>query len=229
MCYVIVTSRTLLWSLLTIASTLAMLAAISTPYWLMGPHRLPGLIGSTEIKQVESGPYSPTLGVYNRCTKIHNIDTFSDSCAPFLTGFDMPSDEFPNFWKASLVFFAIALILMVFTVITSVLGCCLRSIKRKSIFTISGTVQAVAGLFYVVGLVLYPAGWGSRRVKLVCGEDAEAYTICDCKLGWAFYLAIGGTVATFVCSLLSVQAEVSTSSDKVQEEISEGKNLICLL
>lgn len=47
--------------------------------------------------------------------------------------------------------------------------------------------------------------------------------------GWAFYLAMGSTLVTFVCSVLSVQAEVSTSSDKVQDEILEGKNLICLL
>ncbi len=37
MCYVIVTARTLIWTLLSIAATLSMLAAIWTPTWLIGP------------------------------------------------------------------------------------------------------------------------------------------------------------------------------------------------
>ncbi|CAL1272008.1 unnamed protein product [Larinioides sclopetarius] len=39
MCYMIVTSRTLLWTLLTMATTLAMVAAVITPTWLIGPSR----------------------------------------------------------------------------------------------------------------------------------------------------------------------------------------------
>ncbi|UYV62272.1 LHFPL2 [Cordylochernes scorpioides] len=47
--------------------------------------------------------------------------------------------------------------------------------------------------------------------------------------GWAYYLAAGSTLVTFLCAVLSVQAEISTSSDKVQDEILDGKNPICLL
>ncbi|XP_076324418.1 LHFPL tetraspan subfamily member 2 protein-like isoform X1 [Tachypleus tridentatus] len=230
MCYVIVTSRTLLWTLLTIATSLAMVAAVITPSWLIGSPRKPGLRSRLSTPGNNEEKYSPTLGMYNRCTKIHQVDQlFTDSCAPFVTSFGMPSEEFPNFWKASLVFFAFGIALMVFTVFTSVLGCCVRSIIKKSIFTISGTIQAIAGLLFILGLVLYPAGWGSTRVQLVCGESAQPFLLGDCRLGWTFYLAIGSTVVTFICSVLSVQAEISTSSDKVQDEILEGKNLICLL
>lgn len=231
MCYVIVTSRALLWCLLTIATTLATLAAVITPSWLIGAPRRPGLKSSRnpQLKN-EDDIYAPTLGIYNRCTKLHQIDQlFTDNCAPFVTSFGMPSEEFPNFWKASLVFFACGLSLMAFTVLASVLGCCLRSIAKKSIFTIAGTVQAISGLLYILGLVLYPAGWGSKRVQVVCGDKSSPYMLGDCALGWTFYLAIASTVVTFICSVLSIQAEVSTSSDKVQDEILEGKNLICLL
>lgn len=141
----------------------------------------------------------------------------------------MPSDEFPNFWKASLVFLSIGLALMTFTVGTSLVGCCIRAIVKKSIFNISGTIQAVAGLFYVIGLFLYPAGWSSRRVVSLCGEEASYYVPGNCSLGWAFYLALAATLLAFVCSFLSVYADNSTSTDKVQDEISDGKNLICLL
>eukprot|EP00079_Xenopus_tropicalis_P032465 XP_017946236.1 PREDICTED: lipoma HMGIC fusion partner-like 2 protein isoform X2 [Xenopus tropicalis] len=87
----------------------------------------------------------------------------------------------------------------------------------------------VTGLFLILGLILYPAGWGSQKVVGYCGHYAAAYKLGECSLGWAFYTAIGGTVLTFICAVFSAQAEIATSSDKVQEEIEEGKNLICLL
>lgn len=40
MCYVIVTARSLLWTLLTVVATVAVLSAILTPKWLIGPPRL---------------------------------------------------------------------------------------------------------------------------------------------------------------------------------------------
>lgn len=233
-CYLIVTARTLLWTLLTIAATLAMLAAVVTPMWLMGPERLPGLKRTNQEEnelneKIIENAYSPTLGVYNRCTKIHHIDQiFTDSCDPFVTSFSMSNNEFPDCWKAALLFFGCGLAFMVLTIITSVIGFCKRSIRRKSIFTISGTIQSFAGLCYILALMLYPAGWGAERVKLVCGELAGPYSIGDCSLGWAFFLSLGATLVTFICSVLSVQAEISTSSDKVQDEILEGNTFICL-
>ncbi|MGH0182948.1 UNVERIFIED_CONTAM: hypothetical protein FKN15_010859, partial [Acipenser sinensis] len=86
-----------------------------------------------------------------------------------------------------------------------------------------------SGLFLILGLMLYPAGWGSQKVQDYCGHDASPYKVGECSLGWAFYTAIGGTVLTFICAVLSAQAEIATSSDRVQEEIEEGKSLICLL
>lgn len=85
------------------------------------------------------------------------------------------------------------------------------------------------GLLLMVGLMLYPAGWSSEKVKSYCGPDASAFLPSQCSIGWAFYAAIGGTLASFLCAVLSAQAEIATSSDKVQEEIEEGKSLICLL
>ena len=38
-------------------------------------------------------------------------------------------------------------------------------------------------LFFILGLVIYPAGWSSNRVRRVCGENAEAFFLADCSLG----------------------------------------------
>ena len=47
--------------------------------------------------------------------------------------------------------------------------------------------------------------------------------------GWSFYLCIAATLLVFVCSVLSVGAERATSSRKVEEEVLEGKALICVM
>lgn len=226
MCYVIVTSRTLLWTLLSVATTLTMLAAVVTPTWLVGMPKKPLIRG-----RVPQAPlYRPSIGIYNRCVKLHQIDElFTDNCAPFVTSMAMPSEEFPTLWKAALLLFGCGVALMSATCIAALLGCCVRSVGRKSIFTVSGTVQAIAGLMFLLGLLLYPAGWGSRRVHTICGPNSEPFMLGGCTLGWALYLAIGATLTTFLCSVLSIQAEISTSSDKVQDEILRGKNLICLI
>lgn len=35
----------------------------------------------------------------------------------------------------------------------------------------------------MLGLVLYPAGWGSRRIQMVCGNKTGPYYIGDCSMG----------------------------------------------
>ena len=85
------------------------------------------------------------------------------------------------------------------------------------------------GLLILIGLVFYPAGWGAARVEELCGETAAPFQPGDCSMGWSFYVSIAATVLTFACSVLSVQAEIATSVDDIQDEINKGKHLVCIL
>jgi len=147
------------------------------------------------------------------------------------------------------------------TVMAALLGCCVQSIGRKSIFNLAGVAQAVAGnaallsfvslttgamtklaaraprkpsfpretlkrramrrltrkgissspallqrtkssssrdhfcaslsayafysagLLYLFGMILYPAGWGAERVQRICGPEADAFYLANCSLG----------------------------------------------
>ncbi|CAG2164711.1 unnamed protein product [Oppiella nova] len=217
-CYVIVTARTLIWTLLSIAATLCMLAAIWTPIWLVGPPKKLSRQTAAKLSQQSTQTNNNILDLNLNYIHNNNINEFTPSleCAPFVTGLDQENNSFPNAWKAALIFYGIGICVMSLTIIASLLGCCKRSVCRKSIFTISGTIQAVAG-------------WGTDRVERICGVKADPFLLGDCTIGWGLYLAVGSTVATFICAILSIQAEISTSSDKVQDEILDGKNLICLL
>jgi hypothetical protein len=112
----------------------------------------------------------------------------------------------------------------------SVWALCFRSVcGKKSIFSISGVLQAIAGLFLIIALVLFPAGWGSDKVRYDCGRTANFFSIGTCHIGWAYYGAMIGTVLSFMCAYFANQAESSVGSDKVEYDINKGKNPVCAL
>ncbi|XP_019954921.1 LHFPL tetraspan subfamily member 2a protein-like [Paralichthys olivaceus] len=220
MCHVIVTCRSMLWTLLSIVVAFAELIAFMSPDWLLG---VPRSDFSVSGAGVDSGEYRPSLGLYSRCLQVRARGV---SCGPYAGTF---GEVASGFWKAAMLFLAAGTLVLGCVAFVSIFSLCFQSILKKSIFNICGLLQAIAGLLLMVGLMLYPAGWGSEKVISYCGSEASPFRPALCSLGWAFYAAIGGTLATFLCSVLSAQAEIATSSDKVQEEIEEGKSLICLL
>lgn len=213
MCHVIVTCRSMLWTLLSIVAAFSELIAFMSTDWLMGFPRTPG------------ETYRPTLGLYGRCIRLPQLRR-GVLCGPYAVHF---TEIASRFWQATSIFLAAGILLLSAVAFISVFTMCFQSIMKKSIFNVCGLLQAIAGLFLILGLILYPAGWGSDKVQGYCGPDASAYQLGLCSMGWAFYTALGGTVLTFICAVFSAQAEIATSSDKVQEEIEEGKSLICLL
>ncbi|CAL8296258.1 LHFPL tetraspan subfamily member 2 protein [Gadus morhua] len=220
MCHVIVTCRSMLWTLFSIMVAFAELIAFMSPDWLLGyPRPGPGVGGVLS----GGGEYRPSLGLYSRCLRIGGRAV---TCGPYAQTF---GEVASGFWQGAMLFLAAGTLVLGCVACMSIFTLCFQSCLRKSIFNICGLLQAIAGLLLMVGLMLYPAGWGSEKVVDYCGNEASPFRPDQCSLGWAFYAAIGGTLASFVCAVFSAQAEVATSSDRVQEEIEEGKSLICLL
>ncbi|KAG5899880.1 hypothetical protein JTB14_012343 [Gonioctena quinquepunctata] len=220
MWYLIVTARSLIWMLLGLFSTLLMLSAFLSPSWLTAAPETT-FFGNETVK------YIPSVGVYAKCGKpIGNNYPICTLLA--VRGLATESHIYPEVWKAATVFLALGLSIMSLTVCTGLMSCCFQSIFKKSIFNISGAAQAIAGICYIIGVMLHPMAWGSQKVQKLCGRDASPFYPGDCSLGLGLWLAIIGTILTFVCACLSVTAEKSTSSDKVQDKIYEGQTLICL-
>lgn len=155
MCYVIVTSRSMLWTLLTIASTLTIIASVITPQWLIGRPRQGRqmYLGSnwTGIPEEDLHTYTPTVGIFNRCKNVHRFGDFrSDDCVTYVTGFSMPDELFPDPWKSCLIFLGLASVLLLVTNISALFSLCVQAVFKKSIFTISGLVQSIAGEVLVI-------------------------------------------------------------------------------
>ncbi|KAI8498918.1 hypothetical protein Bbelb_233710 [Branchiostoma belcheri] len=66
--------------------------------------------------------------------------------------------------------------------------------------------SAYTAILVAAGVVLYPNGWSSVEVQQACGNLSRAYALGTCKMSWSYYITIGGSLLTFLCSGLSYNA-----------------------
>ncbi|XP_061726636.1 LHFPL tetraspan subfamily member 2 protein [Cydia pomonella] len=219
MCYVIITGRSLAWLLLSLVAFMLILSGIMTPKWLLGQPMV-------QNRDNITGFYVPSVGIYNRCLRIK--DSHNDCGSFSFYGFATDPSRYPTPWKAALFFLSLCAAIQFSTVLAGVMACCVQSVFKKSVISLAGATQALGGLFGVLGLLLYPWGWGTQRVRQLCGENSEPYIPGDCSIGWSLYVAALGVALVFVASAASRAADRAAASDAVQFHIDEGKQLICL-
>lgn len=235
MFFIVVTIRSLAWTLLSVATVLMHILALMKSYWLIGP-QFEILETDEDVRITDSNTTAASdlgdistgsLGIFVSCEEIYHPSsgTIDVICGPYIKRLlDLPS----GFWVVMVIFYALGLAIFAVTAIGSVLSLCKRSLCRKSIFTLSAFVQAVAGLFILLGLILYPFGWGNEVVQELCGQVTEPFIPRGCSVGWSFLLSIGALVLTFACSILGVQAEIATASDRVEAKVMQDKCFVCV-
>ncbi|XP_071788980.1 LHFPL tetraspan subfamily member 2 protein-like [Asterias amurensis] len=246
--YLIVTCRSMLWMLVSIGIVVMHVFALITPEWLHRQDKsfLSALVSSTPSTATlnvtqSNGPdsiifrQSSALGLLTRCSETYSVNPAAVLAADGVANITEDCEWIRNFselpiwlWKVTVVFYCLGVVILALVGVVAVFSLCFKSICRKSLFTVCGLVQAIAGLIILLGLVMYPAGWGSEAVVELCGSDAAPFQFGSCSLGWSFFVAAAATVLTFACAVLSVQAEIATASDDVQDEILKGKYVICL-
>lgn len=133
MCHVIVTCRSMLWTLLSIVVAFAELIAFMSPDWLMGFPRSDSAVDSRE--------YRPTLGLYSRCLRIGSRGD-GVSCGPYAGTF---GEVASGFWQAAMLFLAAGTFVLGGVAFISIFSLCFQSILKKSLFNICGLLQAIAG------------------------------------------------------------------------------------
>ena len=144
--YVIITTRNILWMVLSLAAALAVITGIMTPKWLYGSAK-PFVVNSTE--EITSDLlYQPSIGIYNRCRKIQrSIGGDPElNCYKYARSFmEIPSAA----WRACLFFLCLGAFLLGVVALMSLIGFCVQSVGRKSIFSLGGVIQAMAGNFTI--------------------------------------------------------------------------------
>ncbi|XP_055700774.1 LHFPL tetraspan subfamily member 2a protein isoform X1 [Phlebotomus papatasi] len=219
MCYVIITGRSLLWFLMSLVAGMLTISATVSPKWLIGPEVF--MIKNNFTTQERR----PSLGIYTRCTMM--LDGHYH-CGPFdFDGFFTDPSVYPPEFKACMFFISLGLSILSITVFLTLITCCRQSLLGKSIHTMTGSAQAVAGISIMVALFLHPLGWGAKRVLRLCG-DSEAFYPGDCTIGWALYCAVAGMSLAFLCALISLKAESANMSASVRRRV-EAESLFVLL
>jgi len=245
MCTIIVTVRSVVWSVMTIAATLMILVSLFSDRWMAGGWTVPRSIQGAEL-MVEDAMHKfsdfvqgnkidkgRSLGLFINCKKPSGdqMGFFFGECIPNLdtleSNFYSEDDrDFPHAWKGAIICFCLGLAIMVLTVVLSLLTPCLRHCICCSIFTLCGVMQSFAAVLFTLGLLAYPAGWGSPKVMELC--HSQPFSPGECQMGAAFWLTVAGTICSYLASSLSIPAHKSTKGGKARYRRTEGERLICI-
>ena len=144
-CYVIITTRNILWMVLSVVATLSVVTGIMTPKWLFGSSRPFSNNFNSSVDITPDMSYRPSIGIYNRCKKIHRTIGGDPelNCYKYVTEFmEIPSAA----WRACLIFLCLGTFLLAVVVFMSLVGFCIQSIGKKSIFSVGGVIQSLAGI-----------------------------------------------------------------------------------
>lgn len=247
MCTIIVTVRTVLWYVMSLAGTLMILVALFNNAWLMGKVSSTNLSSASGImdtmtdmtNEVMDGEVGNVLkkhaGLFPNCKIPNGKKFFEGECIPDWNNVetlftDLDDSKYPHAWRGAVVCFVFGLVIMIFTDMFALLTVCCRRCICCSVFTICGSFQSLAGILFTLGLIAYPAGWGSKVVSMqYCAGTSAPFILGDvCGIGAAFWLAVAGTVCTVLASSLAIWAYQSTRSAKCEERMDQGDNCICL-
>jgi len=248
MCTIICTVRTVLWYITSLAGTLLILLALFNTKWLEGSisesniantNSLDSVIslGKDIVTNVKDGidVTKREVGLFFHCKNFMDKKFFDGECVPEWDKLEnlfkeWDDDKYPHPWRGAIICFALGLALMVLTDLFALLTVCCRSCICCSVFTICGSIQSFAGILFTLGLIAYPAGWGSTKVKNeYCGGASEPFILGNCEIGIAFWLAVAGTVCTVLASSLAIWAYQSTRSQKCDDAKDAGEHCICLV
>ncbi|KAB0341954.1 hypothetical protein FD755_013822 [Muntiacus reevesi] len=143
MCHVIVTCRSMLWTLLSIVVAFAELIAFMSADWLIGKAKPRGSAEPGEQGAGPPEPYHPTLGIYARCIRNPGVQHLPREtlCGPYAESF---GEIASGFWQATAIFLAVGIFILCTVALVSVFTMCVQSIMKKSIFNVCGLLQGIA-------------------------------------------------------------------------------------
>lgn len=71
----------------------------------------------------------------------------------------------------------------------------------------------ITGLCMLITCLIHPVGWDTPEVQAICGPEAGVYKIGNCKVNWAYWIAVICMADAFVLSYLSlmfIEREIGT-------------------
>jgi len=137
------------------------------------------------------------FGLWRWCSDEREGDGF-EMCRGALQ--DFPSILSPAF-RAATVFTGLSVVVTVCAIIVW-LAICFTS--TKELFKFSGVLQLLSGVFMLIVILSYPAGWDNSHVVTVCGEEADDFSLGTCEVRWSYMLAVITCCDAFLLGTLAL-------------------------
>lgn len=170
-----------LWGIFTICYAIISAVAFLTPEWISG---------SSESDN------PARFGLWNTCYLDSNTEGTED-CYKHIDSFlTFPLSPL----KIAAIFGAISVLLSIFTVLTLLLFSFCTS---TTVYRICGWMQIVSAFSFVTSVTVYPLGWNLDIIRKTCGSFSDAYNAGDCRIGWAYYLAVISCLDAIVLATLA--------------------------
>ena len=153
-CHMVVTWKSLVWSLFSILATGMITVALFSPNWLIGKLRTsPSMTLNRLWPSNNISATSPTIGVFTWCPVqlVNKLANGERMCSDYVIGSSlMPDVTMPFTWKLTMSLFAVSEILLLAIVCLVFSSLFIQNICYRSILTITGLIQSIAGTFFLV-------------------------------------------------------------------------------
>ena len=99
-----------------------------------------------------------------------------DACRGSLSDF---SSILSPAWRAATVFSGLAVLTSVVTLLAWLTICVASTL---GLFKVSGCLQIISGVFMLITILSFPAGWDNSSVISVCGPEVKQLNFCNKSL-----------------------------------------------
>ncbi|XP_043936316.1 LHFPL tetraspan subfamily member 3 protein-like isoform X2 [Protopterus annectens] len=182
-----------LWAVCTICFSIIEIVVLIQPSWVQTndvTYQVP-LPGAPVPEWLEEKRDSGYFGLYEVC--------FETDWTPDCHGSLSTLTPIAAF-KTAAVFVCMSLIL----VLTSI-GCfgLFWFCNSATVYKICAWLQLTAATCLAIGCLIFPDGWDSPDVRLLCGGKVGRYRLGNCSIHWGYTLAILGIMDSLVLSVLA--------------------------
>ena len=120
----------ILWSIVSVLSTMACSIGLFMPYWMRGT--------------MLNGTIPVHFGVFRRCNYPTSPNNYVFDCGHYTTFTDIPTLT----WKICTIVIGLACIASMFVGLTSLLACCMRDLVTRKVGKVCGVIQFFSGRYF---------------------------------------------------------------------------------
>jgi len=168
-----------IWSMASICLTILLVLVFLQDEW----------IGDTPVSKIPG-----KFGLWRWCADKDGVDTCRGDLSTF-------SSILSPAFRAATVFTGLSVVVTLLAILVWLTICCTSTL---GLFKFSGVLQLLGGVFMLIVILSYPAGWDNANVISVCGPQADDFLLGTCDIRWTYMLAVVSCADSFLLGILAL-------------------------